>query len=406
MNTDKYSIYENLNSELASFDYVAEEVIKNGNIAKEKTSKQQNKVIGIIVAIAVAVCLVAVLIITQIIIPNAEKKAAQQKMENDYKQAQQLFNEGNYYDAAYAFGKLRPYENSEEMFSKAIKQGLIEAEKGDTVIFGQSEDLGVYREWIVLKREGDKVLLLQKYGYEEEEFYLYDDYYLSADNSQVYWEQSTLRGWLNHAFIMNAFDKSEMNKLDKGKSPTNDYVFLLSKDEFNKYVPDDQKAITPANTGEESYPAYYLRTAGVRKSGDIPEQLYVDEKGTVQSNYGLSDEMWVRPAVWVDVTKEGKIKDTSPFTEKGKITTICSYSHEDGGDAGLSLFVGEKISKYDPNMTVSVTYEDGTREDVICSEKTGMYVTNPCTIHAGDNYITVKDSKTGLQYTDCIVGLD
>ena len=132
----------------------------------------------------------------------------------------------------------------------------------------------------------------------------------------------------------------------------------------------------------------------------------MDEKGTVQSNYGLSDEMWVRPAVWVDVTKEGKIKDTSPFTEKGKITTICSYSYEDGGDSGLYLFVGEKISKYDPNMTVSVTYEDGTIEDVICSEKTGMYVTNPCTIHADDNYITVKDSKTGLQYTDCIVGVD
>ncbi len=162
-------------------------------------------------------------------------------------------------------------------------------------------------EWLVLKKEENKVLLISKDALDFQKY--------SESNTESTWETSTLRKWLNEVFVGSAFDAKEANMVvsmpvaaDKTSSygrtsgsDTIDKVFLLSSVEANLYFGSNSaracqgSAYCQARSGqkEDAGAKWWLRSPGAYVSGD----------GTV--NYGgrgvFACANAVRPAVWIDL---------------------------------------------------------------------------------------------------------
>lgn len=166
-------------------------------------------------------------------------------------------------------------------------------------------------EWIVLDKSASRMLLLADRSLE---CLPYSD--LKTNTS---WETSTLRKWLNNEFINTTFSSQEQRyilstTLTNAANPnggtagngTTDKVFLLSYDEFFKYVNKTPHATTQityyalwhrkgALSGMPS--AWWLRTPGAN-AGTACE---VGTNGYPVTNYctDVTERRDVRPAIWV-----------------------------------------------------------------------------------------------------------
>ena len=177
-------------------------------------------------------------------------------------------------------------------------------------------------EWLVLDKnlETKEALLISKYIIDWQKF---DKGY----NSKVTWEECSLRKWLNEEFINIAFMDEELklilpkDLLSSIKSftniTTNDRVFCLSSNEFNKYLPEHREMgstiyktgaapITDYTLYKSDYEAtkeggmgsYWLRDK--KNLGD--DISFVTPKGTlVYSTINSKNfkTIAVRPAIWV-----------------------------------------------------------------------------------------------------------
>lgn len=200
---------------------------------------------------------------------------------------------------------------------------------GDKVTFGKfeqdndtengKEDI----EWQILDKNEDCYLLFSTK--------ILDAMQFNVTYGYVTYANSTLRKYLNTTFYNSAFDANEKNQIIKikntnppnvkfnidGGANTDDYAFVLSKDEFVKYLGEinslyENKEATAIGTmyafkrGLEvnnnegmwcnGYSSYWLRTPGSYRTAAI----YVASNGgyiiwgdAVNNIYG------VRPAIWV-----------------------------------------------------------------------------------------------------------
>ena len=117
-------------------------------------------------------------------------------------------------------------------------------------------------EWLVLKQDDEKMLVVSKYGLD---YMKYPDDY----SSNISWENCSLRKSLNSDFINNSFSSEEQkniiltqntNKANKDfystvdGNMTEDKVFLLSIDEVQTYLP----ASTSSESSKRAYGTDYL----------------------------------------------------------------------------------------------------------------------------------------------------
>lgn len=200
------------------------------------------------------------------------------------------------------------------------------ASKNEVVFFGryQMDQNGLKPiVWNILCEQDDRLLLISKYGLETIPF--------DESGHVSIWEDSTLRAWLNEAFLNTAFTAEEqdcilLSDVDNGEkqnsspykmsvgSATYDKVFLLSAAEVNALFPVKKKsrcsAPTPyaaskgayrssrsssRYTPELQYGRWWLRNTHPEK----PEGYRIDEKGTLNSISCNSRYTIVRPAIWV-----------------------------------------------------------------------------------------------------------
>ena len=153
---------------------------------------------------------------------------------------------------------------------------------GKTIEFGnypQDKD-GTEKpiEWIVMKNEGNQVLLLSKYVLDAKPY--------NEEWEGVTWQTSDIRQWLNNEFYTTAFNKSEKAKIqtsliknednsEYGTSEgndTEDKVFLLSEKEAETLFSDEEERIAKATEyaeksgvyGEEKGAWWWLRSPGDR----------------------------------------------------------------------------------------------------------------------------------------------
>ena len=130
---------------------------------------------------------------------------------------------------------------------------------GETIEFGnypQDKD-GTEKpiEWIVMKKEGNQVLLLSKYVLDAKPYNIYN-----KELEDVTWETSDIRQWLNNEFYTTAFNKAEKAKIQtsliknednseygtSGGNDTEDKVFLLSEKEADTLFSDEEERIAKA----------------------------------------------------------------------------------------------------------------------------------------------------------------
>ena len=127
---------------------------------------------------------------------------------------------------------------------------LAQAKVGDTIKFGKYEQDGDITngkediEWQILSKEGNRVLVISKYGLDCKKY--------NNANADVTWETCSLRDWLNEDFLNNAFSDKEKKYIPTvtienknnpkfgtaGGKNTNDKVFCLSLEEVEAYFDD------------------------------------------------------------------------------------------------------------------------------------------------------------------------
>lgn len=182
-------------------------------------------------------------------------------------------------------------------------------------------------EWLVLDRDGNRALLISRYGLDAQPY--------NTTYTSVTWETCTLRTWLNGTFMKKAFTTEEQKAIltanvdnsssqgyngwsTNGGNNTQDQVFLLSYAEAHKYfgvmesnrnniegrvhptayveesvyTSDDDKTADGDSTGR-----WWLRSPG----GDQDYAAYVLFDGSLSYNFVHNVYSCVRPALWVNL---------------------------------------------------------------------------------------------------------
>ena len=252
-------------------------------IAAEKAAKKRKKIIAITTQIVVA-CIAFLIVLTTVIIPAAKKNAFIEKYGQDVYDRFGLVEEG-----------------------KNIKFGSYEQDNNTS---NGKEEI----EWLVLKVEGDKALVISKYALDCQQY--------NTSYTDVTWETCSLRKWLNGTFINNAFSLDEQNMIQSTtvtaeKNPshstspgnnTTDKVFLLSITEVNKYFSSDNACQCQGTAYCYAQGAYKTSNGNcwwwLRSPGSISNRAAsVYDLGSVY-RYGTDvdiDFVAVRPALWINL---------------------------------------------------------------------------------------------------------
>lgn len=189
---------------------------------------------------------------------------------------------------------------------EAERKRRLEQEERDKWRVGASLKFGSYArkmygekapiEWVVLANEKNRALLISKNS-------LCDKHYNDND-TDITWENCSLRKWLNSEFINNAFNDNERRKIQtvalqnpnnsafgtRGGGSTSDRVFLLSIDEAHRYFTDDKKR-------KLEYSMWWLRSPGISQR----YAALVDRIGGISSSDAFYSSNGVRPAIWVEL---------------------------------------------------------------------------------------------------------
>ena len=211
---------------------------------------------------------------------------------------------------------------------------------GDTVTYGHYPQTAEGNdetpiEWLVLDVQGDKALLLSRYGLDTKPY--------NEKDTIVTWETCTLREWLNGKFLNRAFSAEEQKAIpvtdvDNGESQgysgwsteggndTQDKVFLLSYAEAHRYLEVEYWEVSGSlgNTKSRVAPTAYAVKNGAIKSDDYrtadgeaagfwwlrslghePDFVArVSPFGCLYSSYAHDDINAVRPALWIELGQE------------------------------------------------------------------------------------------------------
>ena len=268
--------------------------------------------------------------------------AMTQITETKYQQANNL-NAAARYDEAYAiYVTLTGYKDVDKLLAEddnMIAAAAAAAARDAKFAVGNYVSFGKYPqtkagndatpiEWLVLARDGDKALLISRYGLDAQPY--------NTDYTSVTWETCTLRTWLNGTFYNKAFSSAEQaailtTNVDNSKNQcysgwstsggnnTQDKVFLLSYAEANKYfgVTYDNSSNTKSRVAPTAYTI--AQGAWMSSSSKTADSIYAgwwwlrspgcnqDYAALVYAGgslyyYSVDDDSGsVRPALWVNI---------------------------------------------------------------------------------------------------------
>lgn len=268
---------------------------------------------------------------------------------------------------------------TEESTAKVENQSF-KYRPGDIVTFGKyeqdnnksngKEDI----EWIVLSRDGNKLLLISKMALDQKPY--------NEKKENVTWETCSLRKWLNESFYKDAFDEEDKGyivstNVTADKNPeydtpsgndTKDNVFLLSIAEYQKYfasvkgimVKGTDYALSKEKKELNEFFFWWLRTPG-QTNGYASQIIYNDADGnpvgigeaTVGCTKGCSYEDrcgGVRPAMWVELPDYYTTphKHLNAWVEGyGTVRLNCEAS------------TGKEVRAEIPDMPCQILYTDG-----------------------------------------------
>ncbi len=161
-------------------------------------------------------------------------------------------------------------------------------------------------EWLVLSKEGNKMLVISKYGLDVRRF----------DGNGNNWSGSKIRQWLNYDFYNKAFNEKEKKYIKSfintdsiiDRNNNADNVFLLSIEEVKKYFSNDESrkckateyAVTKGKKGSaiaDDYSNWLLRSTDLVFVNNVS---IVRNDGHFDIKKG-KDRLVVRPALWLKI---------------------------------------------------------------------------------------------------------
>ncbi|MBQ6214380.1 MAG: hypothetical protein IJJ67_03065 [Oscillospiraceae bacterium] len=165
-------------------------------------------------------------------------------------------------------------------------------------------------EWKILERDSDKALIISKNCLDCQPY--------NTESKEVTWETSSIRKWLNKDFIESAFSNKEQELIIS----SSDKVFLLSKDEANKYFNTDSARQAKGTAYAVAHGEYVISDGGsrwwLRSSSRSSSAPCIGYRGAIASN-GLgvfADGITVRPALWINITEKiEKVEPNNPNIE-------------------------------------------------------------------------------------------
>ena len=212
-----------------------------------------------------------------------------------------------------------------------------------------------------------------------------------ADNEDYAWYNSNLCYWLNYEFRIFNFTQLERNKIletvqenpansETGVSsgePTDEWLFVLSMDEANKYFKEDADRVASYN-GEPQ--GWWLRTAG----GETGWYAIVkhDDSGQIDPNgRNEADSYGVRPACWVQLPGENPLLTTKVDANKVDAPLNPKAMLDDDVPEYYIDFTDEIVLSYDVtlynqalleqlqsgNLRIQVDWSINSQEDWKCT---------------------------------------
>lgn len=212
--------------------------------------------------------------------------------------------------------------NSGNILRRKESVALVNAQVGDYVRLGTYEQDGNTAngsediEWIVLDKNGNRLLVLSRYCLEG----------MAFNNTKVdtTWATSSIRQWLNGTFLNCAFDAIEQERIcsvslgnplnpETGvgdTAATDDQIFLLAARELDIYLPEVSSRIAaPTRAARDSNINYntttrtswwWLRTSAEdRKHASF---VFASGEGEYDAGYSVSESTGgVRPAMWLEI---------------------------------------------------------------------------------------------------------
>lgn len=198
---------------------------------------------------------------------------------------------------------------------KALDASVTTLKAGDTYQFGRYPqwhgDTPEPIEWMVLEVKDGRALLLSKCGL--------DAKWYNEKETDITWENCTLRKWLNSDFFNTAFTAEEQKRIQlmtlqnadnpkygtPGGNPTKDKVALLSIAQARKYFDRDFARVMENTAYAESHGVtngtgwWWLRSPG----NFSYIAAIVGSDGSIAGNGCLVDdyETSVRPALWLNL---------------------------------------------------------------------------------------------------------
>ena len=282
----------------------------------KKQAKKRKKIFAIGTPIICA-CIVFLIVLNTVIIPNSK-----------YNDAVALMDDGKYEEAISVFKSLNGFKDSEVQIencyiSRCGKEkwnNIKNINIGDTYTFGTYEQDNDTKngqediEWTVLAKDGTKILVVSKYALDCKQY--------NTSLTEVTWETCTLRKWLNSDFINVAFTADEKAMIPTVTVPadenpnyrtnpgnaTQDQVFLLSITEANKYFssdgarqcePTEYAAANGAWIIDSRYCWWWLRSPG--NAQNSAADVVNDGGGLGYGNRVNCSFDAVRPALWIDL---------------------------------------------------------------------------------------------------------
>ena len=282
-------------------------------IEEDEAKAERNKKIAIITTTIVCAIIVFIIVLNTVIIPNGK-----------YNDAITLMDAGKLDEAYSAFIELGDYKDASEKAGdirlQKTKDQLKNIKVGSHINFGAYEQDNntsndkEYVEWLVLEIKDGKALVISKYALDCKQYH----------HTDVTWETSTLRKWLNNDFLNSAFSADEKAMIptvtvsadenpgystNPGKA-TQDQVFLLSVPDANKYFSSDSaRQCKPTDyavangvdvNSSNGNCDWWLRSPGLYqdRAAIVHDDGDVYENGSVVYRYY---DLAVRPALWIDL---------------------------------------------------------------------------------------------------------
>lgn len=285
--------------------------------AKEQ-AKKRKKIFAIGTPIICA-CIVFLIVLNTVIIPNSK-----------YNDAVALMDDGKYEEAISVFKSLNGFKDSEvqiencniSRYGKEKWNNIKNINIGDTYTFGTYEQDNDTKngqediEWTVLAKDGTKILVVSKYALDCKQY--------NTSLTEVTWETCTLRKWLNSDFINVAFtadekamiptvtvpaDKNPNYRANPGNA-TQDQVFLLSITEANKYFSSDSARRCEPTDYAVANGTYVSSSSGGKcwwwlrspsNAQNSAADVVNDGGGLGYGNRVNCSFDAVRPALWIDL---------------------------------------------------------------------------------------------------------